>query len=169
MSHAPLPPVSPPAPQHPDARGRRRFLSKLASQVMFSGILLSGVTASGIVVRYLYPRAGLSRRRLIFLAPLADIPPGTARPYTLPGGETTVVTNTGAALVALSDVCPHLGCKVRWEEAEGGFVCPCHRGTFSKEGKALRGPPADEGKDLKRYELRTIGDSAFIEIEEHLS
>ena len=98
MSHAPLPPVSPPAPQHSGARGRRRFLSKLASQVMFSGILLSGVTASGIVVRYLYPRAGLSRRRLIFLAPLADIPPGTARPYTLPGGETTVVTNTGGML-----------------------------------------------------------------------
>jgi cytochrome b6-f complex iron-sulfur subunit len=148
---------------------RRSFFSRALSFATLAGLGSASVAASAFVVRYLYPRQGLLRRRRIFLAPLSDLPPGQARSYPLPGGASAVVTNTGAEVVALSDVCPHLGCKVRWDDAERGFLCPCHGGLFSKEGRALRGPPAEEGKDLKRYRVETIGENAFIEIEEHLS
>lgn len=148
---------------------RRAFLSRLVSLSTLAGLGGSVLTGASLVLRYLYPRQGLSRRRRIFLAPLSELPPGATRSYALPGGQSAMVRNTGAEWVALSDVCPHLGCKVRWDEAEGGFLCPCHAGLFSKEGKALRGPPAEEGKDLRRYRVEIIGDNAFIEIEEHLS
>lgn len=146
---------------------RRTFMSRALSGAVLCGLAGSGGVASGFVVKYLYPRPGLTRKRLVYLAPLADLVPGKARSYTLPSGESAVVTNTGEAVVALSDVCPHLGCKVRWEEAERGFLCPCHGGLFSKEGKALRGPPAEEGKDLRRYAVQGVGDHLFIEVEEH--
>ncbi|MCS6914893.1 MAG: Rieske (2Fe-2S) protein [Myxococcales bacterium] len=147
---------------------RRVFLSRLVSLTTLAALGASALAGARLVLRYLYPRQGLSRRRRIFLAPRSELPPGATRSYTLPGGQSAIVRNTGTAWVALSDVCPHLGCKVRWDEAAGGFLCPCHAGLFSKEGKALRGPPADEGKDLRRYPVETIGDNIFIEIEEHL-
>ncbi len=51
------------------------------------------------------------------------------------------VRRQGDALFALSAVCTHLGCNVRWEEERGEFVCPCHAGVYDKEGKNIAGPP----------------------------
>ena len=85
------------------------------------------------------------------------------------GGEKAVVTDTGSELVAFSSVCPHLGCKVHWDDTERGFICPCHGGFFDAQGKALRGPPAEQGQQLKRFPLKTIGSSIFIVVKEHLS
>jgi menaquinol-cytochrome c reductase iron-sulfur subunit len=45
------------------------------------------------------------------------------------------------ALIVLSAVCTHLGCSVRWVDAQNKFVCPCHGGMFSGDGKLLGGPP----------------------------
>ena len=41
----------------------------------------------------------------------------------------------------LSPVCPHLGCSIRWINAQNKFICPCHNGTFSAEGVYISGPP----------------------------
>jgi menaquinol-cytochrome c reductase iron-sulfur subunit len=41
----------------------------------------------------------------------------------------------------LSPVCPHLGCAVRWENAQNKFICPCHSGSFTAEGQRIAGPP----------------------------
>jgi cytochrome b6-f complex iron-sulfur subunit len=127
------------------------------------GVLLS---LGGIAARYIYPRQALRRRRSIFLAPVGDIPAGKGRSYSLPDGSTALVTDAGDGFVALSNVCPHLGCKVHFEAAQGKFVCPCHQGIFEKDGTAVSGPPAEEGRNLKRYPVRRVGDNLFIEIEE---
>jgi len=42
---------------------------------------------------------------------------------------------------ALSSVCPHLGCTIAWHDDKNKFVCPCHNGQFTAEGKLLGGPP----------------------------
>jgi len=41
----------------------------------------------------------------------------------------------------LSPVCPHLGCSVRWVDAEDKFICPCHAGSFTARGERISGPP----------------------------
>lgn len=51
------------------------------------------------------------------------------------------VTLQNGDLTVFSSVCTHLGCNVLWKTAEGRFVCPCHGGQFSPEGKVLAGPP----------------------------
>ena len=36
--------------------------------------------------------------------------------------------------------CPHLGCALKWNEAERSWDCPCHGSRFSEGGKLLDGP-----------------------------
>jgi len=52
-----------------------------------------------------------------------------------------VTKDPQGALIVLSAVCTHLGCSVRWVDAQNKFVCPCHGGMFSGDGKLLGGPP----------------------------
>ena len=62
--------------------------------------------------------------------------------------------------------CPHLGCKVHYDAAASRFVCPCHHGVFDKNGTAVSGPPAESGKNLKRFEVARVGENLFVEYEE---
>lgn len=41
--------------------------------------------------------------------------------------------------LVLSPTCSHLGCSVRWDGRK--FACPCHGGTYDREGKVTGGPP----------------------------
>jgi Rieske Fe-S protein len=47
----------------------------------------------------------------------------------------------GEDILALSATCAHLGCNVNYDEATGGFKCPCHSGIYDAEGKNISGPP----------------------------
>jgi len=146
-----------------ESSDRRSFI---VSVLMLGGLLSSFGTAVAFAARYIYPLKGLRRVREIFLAPLRDIPVGKGTLFDLPTGGTALVTNTGTDIVALSNVCPHLGCKVHWEEAKRRFFCPCHGGEFDPSGKATAGPPAEEGKDLTKFPLKRVGENLFIEVEE---
>lgn len=142
---------------------RRSFL---ANVVMLGGLVGSFGTALAFAARYIYPHKGLRRVRAIFLAPIQDIHVGKGKVFELPTGGTALVTHTGADVVAISNVCPHLGCKVHWEDDKRRFYCPCHGGEFDPSGKAVGGPPADEGKDLTKFPLQRVGENLFIEVEE---
>lgn len=50
------------------------------------------------------------------------------------------VVRRGSGLVAMSSVCPHLGCAIGWVPAARRFECPCHRSRFSIDGKIESGP-----------------------------
>lgn len=52
-----------------------------------------------------------------------------------------VVTEDGENFTALSNVCTHLGCRVRWVGDQGSFFCPCHNAVFAKDGSVVSGPP----------------------------
>jgi len=52
-----------------------------------------------------------------------------------------VIKESDGKLKVLSSICPHLGCSVRFNEAEKNFACPCHKGVFEGSGKLVSGPP----------------------------
>lgn len=52
-----------------------------------------------------------------------------------------VLPPAGGQFNILSTVCPHLGCAVRWVDAEDKFICPCHGGAFTPTGQLISGPP----------------------------
>jgi len=63
------------------------------------------------------------------------------------------VGRTADGFYALSSVCPHLGCVVRWLDDLRRFHCPCHGSQFEPDGHVLNGParedlvPLDVGVD----------------------
>jgi Rieske Fe-S protein len=44
-------------------------------------------------------------------------------------------------LAVLSTTCTHLGCGVSWNAGRKAFLCPCHGGMYSPDGKVIGGPP----------------------------
>jgi cytochrome b6-f complex iron-sulfur subunit len=63
--------------------------------------------------------------------------------------DTIVVVRTSpTTLVALSNICTHQGCQVRYDRAAKVLNCPCHGSRFSLAGTVLRGPAASS---LKKY------------------
>jgi menaquinol-cytochrome c reductase iron-sulfur subunit len=53
--------------------------------------------------------------------------------------------------IAISTRCMHLGCPVRFVEAAGRFICPCHGGVYDFTGKVDGGPPV---RPLDRFYTR---------------
>jgi Rieske Fe-S protein len=56
--------------------------------------------------------------------------------------------------VAVSNRCVHLGCPVRFVEAAGNFICPCHGGVYDFQGKRIGGPPV---RPLDQFQTRVQG------------
>ena len=72
-----------------------------------------------------------------------------------------------ADFIALSSVCPHLGCRVHWQSQESRFFCPCHNGSFDPQGKPTGGPPLAAGQSLPKYPLKVEHGLLFIEMPIH--
>jgi len=60
----------------------------------------------------------------------------------------------GAAYIAISSRCAHLGCPVRWVDAAERFICPCHGGVYDLLGRRVGGPPV---RPLDRFYTRVNG------------
>jgi Rieske Fe-S protein len=52
-------------------------------------------------------------------------------------------------------VCPHAGCNVDFDSEQGHFLCPCHKSSFTVEGK-IDNPdsPSPRGMDALEVEVR---------------
>ncbi len=70
-----------------------------------------------------------------------------------------VMTENGQDFVAMSNVCTHLGCRIRWIADLEGFYCPCHNGVFAKDGTVKAGPPP---RPLDRFETKVENGILFI-------
>ncbi|HEX4418669.1 MAG TPA: Rieske 2Fe-2S domain-containing protein [Kofleriaceae bacterium] len=89
-------------------------------------------------------RAGAEPRKVDVVAPLIRDAWTAARNVVL--GAAWIRRTAPDKLVALSAVCPHLGCAVGWDGGAGNFLCPCHDSRFSPEGDKLTGP-SERGMD----------------------
>jgi len=70
-----------------------------------------------------------------------------------------VLTENGRDFVAMSNICTHLGCRVRWIADQQQFFCPCHTAVFDKEGNVVSGPPP---RPLDRYQVKVEEGQLFI-------
>ncbi len=73
-----------------------------------------------------------------------------------------VKTEDGRDFVGLSNICTHLGCRVRWVEDRRQFYCPCHAGVFDEDGNVVSGPPP---RPLDRYEITLEGERLMLHLD----
>ena len=55
-------------------------------------------------------------------------------------GAAWVQRQAADKVVALSSICPHLGCAIGWNNKKGMFQCPCHESYFEPNGERTSGP-----------------------------
>jgi nitrite reductase/ring-hydroxylating ferredoxin subunit len=142
----------------PEKQDRRGFLNRASKAAMAAGIVGGYGAFAAISLRYLYP-TNRDDRLWLFVTETDKVRVGESIRYRGPSGETINITRQAREggtddFIALSSVCPHLGCQVRWEVQNNRFYCPCHNGVFDPSGVATGGPPGEAGQSLSRYELK---------------
>lgn len=108
--------------------------------------LLGAISAIGVVYpvgMYLWPRVdkkdgGETRAMKL---PVGDVPIGEAKFIRFLNKPAVIMRPNEQEIYALSAVCTHLGCVVKWNDAGKDLFCPCHGGKFDVKGNVLGGPP----------------------------
>src|SRR3954462_9147008 len=75
--------------------------------------------------------------------------PGEAGIVRRGAGKVAAYREDDGTLHTVSAVCTHLGCQVKWNEAETSWDCPCHGSRFDFTGRVIQGPAV---KDLENKE-----------------
>ncbi len=145
---------------HPAVDNRRSFFTRIAMWVALVG---SCGTAAAMAVRYLVPVKRPRRERSVYVARIDEIPDGGTRVVEDLRGARVQVVRQGQRVLALSMVCPHLGCQVRWDGDQGRFGCPCHAAAFDTEGRVLFGPPP---RGLDRYDVELQDGCIYLKLTE---
>ncbi len=113
--------------------GRRALFARIGWGAL--GASLVGSLAAG--VRFLFPKA-LDEPPSRFKAPPPDTYP-VGGVYAVEEQKSFVMRDEDGVF-AMSAVCTHLGCTVKYMDAQREFHCPCHGSVFDKDGTNIAGP-----------------------------
>ncbi|MBI2091632.1 MAG: Rieske 2Fe-2S domain-containing protein [Deltaproteobacteria bacterium] len=138
---------------------RRSFLTKLIG-VVFGA---TGILFAAPVVKYLIPKSSEGGENIFTNAdgkPILENEIKEGASFTgLSRSGPTIIIRRGGKLRALSAVCTHLGCLVKWVPNEDVFFCPCHAGKFDVNGANISGPPP---VPLAAYNVETANDGRIL-------
>ena len=65
---------------------------------------------------------------------------GEGKVLDIAGERVACSRDAEGKLTTVSAVCTHMGCLVRWNNAEQTWDCPCHGSRFKPDGEVLSGP-----------------------------
>lgn len=133
---------------------RRFFLTVILSGI---GAVLA-VAAGWPVWQYLAPRKSEGEGQKVSI-PRDQVPLGGTHFFTFRGHPAVVLQEKAGEFIALTAVCTHLGCIIKWLPDKNEFECPCHAGRFSPAGTVLGGPPP---KPLESYPVVVQVDTLVI-------
>jgi len=140
-----------------DSQTRRAFI--------FSTLAVTTITAIGgtvyPILRYLFPtkKSGEAKGASATI-PLSEVGIGEARFFKFKGKPAVLIRKGDDKFVALSAVCTHLGCIVKYSASDKMLKCPCHGARYDLNGKVLGGPaPAP----LPTFSASIDGDQILVE------
>lgn len=81
-----------------------------------------------------------SKGRWFAVARVADLAIGEAIPVTMGTCKGFLLRTDAQQFSALSAVCTHLGCALKWAPQRRSFECPCHGGIYDTTGQPIAGP-----------------------------
>jgi cytochrome b6-f complex iron-sulfur subunit len=129
---------------------------------LFLGGSLAATIAAFLypVVRYLLPpkRTGAVENS-VTAAKVGELAPNSAKLFRFGSAPALLVNTPEGTLVALSAVCTHLACTVRFDAESGTLFCPCHNGRFDLAGTVLSGPPP---RPLETFAVTVSGSDIIV-------
>lgn len=85
---------------------------------------------------------------------LAGLAPGEGEVVNYEHEKIALYKDKDGVLHAVSPVCKHLKCEVKWNSAERSWDCPCHGARYDYDGNVLTGP-ADHSLEVISLEIST--------------
>jgi cytochrome b6-f complex iron-sulfur subunit len=132
-----------------------------AIDLFFGGSLVATIAAFLYpVVRYVLPpkRRSVDEDSVV-AAQAGELAPNSAKVFKFGAAPAVLVNMPDGKLVALSAVCTHLTCNVRFDGETGTLFCPCHNGRFDLGGNVLSGPPP---RPLETYTVTVSGPDIIV-------
>ena len=141
-----------------DETATRRFF------INFSLIATGAVAVAGGVfplLKYILPNAGKGGAATAKVKiPLNEVSVGDARFFKFKGKPAILIRKSEDEVIAMSAVCTHLGCIVKYSAADSTLLCPCHGAKFDGNGKVLAGPAPT---NLDQFSASIEGGSVVVE------
>ena len=95
----------------------------------------------GITDEILHPSKGLLKRFLCIPSKrIEDIKIGEGGVILYEGRRVGVFRETEDKYHFVKIKCPHLGCRLEWNQDEKSWDCPCHSSRFDYKGRLINGP-----------------------------
>lgn len=135
---------------------RRNFVN-----YFLGGSLLATVLAFLYpIIRFvLPPRQAEALEKRVSAAKVGELPPNSFKIFKFGATPGILINTPDGQLVALTAVCTHLTCTVRYENDSGTLFCPCHNGRFDLAGNVISGPPP---APLETYKVEISGEEIFV-------
>ena len=84
---------------------------------------------------------------------LAELATGEGKIVNFKDEKIAIYKDENGGIHALSPICTHVGCEVKWNNAELSWDCPCHGARYSYDGQILNGPAV---KNLAKASVREL-------------
>lgn len=134
---------------------RREFFSFLAVGWITFGAATAGLAS--LIFRFTYPNV-VFEPAMDFIAGVPDdYPEGVDERWK--NGFGVWIYKKDGRLVAMSNICTHLGCIPTWLPAESKFKCPCHGSGYYPNGINFEGPAP---RPLERFKISRNSEGKII-------
>lgn len=114
-------------------------------------------TSGALVLRFFYPNVNFEPEMDFIAGMPGDFEDGVDEKFK--NGFGVWMVKQEGRLVALSNICTHLGCIPTWMPAELKFKCPCHGSGYYMNGINFEGPAP---RPLERYRVITLPDGRIL-------
>ncbi|MEK9148560.1 MAG: Rieske 2Fe-2S domain-containing protein [Candidatus Desantisbacteria bacterium] len=131
---------------------RRGFLWSAAALLAAA----AGSTAMA-TIRFLFPNTLNEPTKMCKIGFPGDYTPGTDERFLKDFG--VFIIREEERIYAISAVCTHLGCTVRWLKENNQFNCPCHGSKFYQDGVNFAGPAP---RSLDRVKITLADDGQIL-------
>lgn len=93
------------------------------------------------------------------LAAVSAVLPGAALDVSAAAGRPAYLVGSQKSIRLLSGICTHGGCLVGWRDDRNFFLCPCHGGTYDRQGAVVSGPPP---RALDELPIRIVSGTVYL-------
>ncbi len=120
------------------------------------GLAVGTLAAAVVSLRFLIPNVTYDEPLVFKAGQATDYPVGST---TIFADKRTSINRDVDGFYALSLICTHLGCTVRWFQTDNMFRCPCHGSRYLRAGVRFYGPAP---RPLDRYQVIKAPDGTLV-------